>query len=92
MFVRPQPPRGSYLLQTAASSSLGHQVIGIARRLGFKTINVVRKSQHVKELKDIGYASAFDVMFETGLSGLPAVLGSYSVQSALTSASSGTAH
>ena len=43
-------------MQTAANSSLGRQVIGMAKRFGIKTINVVRKSQHVKELKDIGCA------------------------------------
>ncbi len=43
-------------MQTAANSSLGRQVIGIAKRFGIKTINVVRKSQHVKELKDLGCA------------------------------------
>jgi NADPH:quinone reductase len=45
---------GEWLLQTAAGSTLGRIVLQIARRRGFKTINVVRRRQQVEELKALG--------------------------------------
>ncbi|KAH9552949.1 hypothetical protein CY35_09G094600 [Sphagnum magellanicum] len=41
-------PKGEYLLQTAAGSVLGRQVIQLAKHWGIKTINVVRRG--VKEI------------------------------------------
>ena len=48
--------QGGWLLQTAAASSVGRQVIQIAKSQGVKTINVVRSgnaTQH-QELRDLG--------------------------------------
>jgi len=39
-------------------SALRRQVIGIAKRFGIKTINVVRKREHVDELKAAGCGTA----------------------------------
>ncbi len=39
-------PRGSWLLQTAAGSSLGHMIARLGRHCGFKTLNVVRRDVH----------------------------------------------
>ncbi|MCO5562518.1 hypothetical protein L7F22_016145 [Adiantum nelumboides] len=47
-------PMGEYLLQTAASSSVGRQVIQIAKHYGIKTINIVRKDAWEEELKALG--------------------------------------
>lgn len=47
-------PAGEWLLQTAASSVLGRQVIQLAKHYGIKTINIVRRSDAVQELKDLG--------------------------------------
>lgn len=47
-------PKGQWLLQTAAGSALGRQVISLAKHYGFKTINVVRRSAQAQELKDAG--------------------------------------
>ncbi|MGE5192908.1 MAG: zinc-dependent alcohol dehydrogenase family protein [Deltaproteobacteria bacterium] len=47
-------PEGEWLLQTAAGSALGRMIIRLGKRLGFKTINVVRRVEQVAELKAIG--------------------------------------
>lgn len=47
-------PKGEWLLQTAAGSVLGRQVIQLAKHYGVKTINVVRRKDAVAELKELG--------------------------------------
>ncbi|KAI5066843.1 hypothetical protein GOP47_0017371 [Adiantum capillus-veneris] len=47
-------PPGEFLLQTAAASVLGRQVIQLARHLGIKTINIVRRDKWISELKALG--------------------------------------
>jgi len=47
-------PKGEYLLQTAAGSVLGRQVIQLAKHWGIKTINVVRRGEQKEELKALG--------------------------------------
>ncbi|KAG0589971.1 hypothetical protein KC19_1G060500 [Ceratodon purpureus] len=47
-------PQGMYLLQTAASSTIGRQIIQICKHWNIKTINVVRRDEYVQELKSIG--------------------------------------
>ncbi|MCO5574934.1 hypothetical protein L7F22_028729 [Adiantum nelumboides] len=47
-------PPGEFLLQTAAASVLGRQVIQLARYLGIKTINIVRRDKWISELKALG--------------------------------------
>ncbi|BDA41741.1 Enoyl-[acyl-carrier-protein] reductase, mitochondrialial [Coccomyxa sp. Obi] len=47
-------PKGKYLLQNAANSVLGRQIISLAKKRGVKTINVVRRDEVVNELKGIG--------------------------------------
>jgi len=47
-------PRKGWLLQTAAGSQLGRMVIRLGQYYGFKTINVVRRSEQAAELKAIG--------------------------------------
>ena len=42
------------LLQNAANSVLGQEIITYAKHLGIKTINVVRHNQYVNELKQKG--------------------------------------
>ncbi len=49
-----QVPKGEYLLQGAAGSTLGRQLIAMAKERGVKTINVVRRKEQVQELLDIG--------------------------------------
>lgn len=51
-------PKGEFLLQTAATSVLGRQMISLAKHYGIQTINIVRREEAVKELKSIGYAFA----------------------------------
>lgn len=47
-------PRGEWLLQTAAGSSVGRMVIRLGRRFGFRTLNVVRREEQIDELKALG--------------------------------------
>src|SRR3954463_792027 len=46
--------RGDWLIQNAANSGAGQCVIQIARELGFKTVNVVRRAELVEELRSLG--------------------------------------
>ncbi len=47
-------PPGAWLLQTAAGSALGRMIIRLGRRLGFHTINVVRRREQAEELRQLG--------------------------------------
>lgn len=52
-----QVPEGEYLLQQAANSVLGKELISMAQKRGTKTINLVRRHEVVNELKQLGYTS-----------------------------------
>lgn len=47
-------PAGAYVVQTAAGSVLGRQLIQMARHLGLRTINIVRRAEAAAELKALG--------------------------------------
>lgn len=47
-------PRGAWLLQTAAGSSLGRMVIRLGKVQGFHTVNVVRRRGQAEELLRLG--------------------------------------
>jgi trans-2-enoyl-CoA reductase len=49
-----QVPKGEYMIQSAAGSTLGKQVISLAKHWGIKTINVVRRADQKAELKALG--------------------------------------
>jgi len=46
--------RGDWLIQNAANSAAGRAVIQIARELGYKAVNVVRRAELVNELRAEG--------------------------------------
>jgi trans-2-enoyl-CoA reductase len=46
--------RGDWLIQNAANSAAGRAVIQIARELGYKTVNVVRRLELIAELRAEG--------------------------------------
>jgi len=46
--------RGNWLIQNAANSAAGRAVIQIARELGYKTVNIVRRSELIDELRAEG--------------------------------------
>ena len=46
--------RGDWLIQNAANSATGRDVIQIAHELGYKTVNVVRRAELVDELRTEG--------------------------------------
>ena len=43
-----------YVLQAAAGSTLGKQLIQVAKHRGIKTINLVRRAEQIEELKALG--------------------------------------
>ena len=47
-------PRGEWLLQAAAGSTLGRMIIKLGRHDGFKTLSVVRRPEAIAELKALG--------------------------------------
>ena len=47
-------PKGGWLLQTAAGSSLGHMIARLGRHLGFKTVNIVRRDVYRDSLQKAG--------------------------------------
>ncbi|KAL2653308.1 hypothetical protein R1flu_021436 [Riccia fluitans] len=47
-------PKGEYLLQTAAGSVLGRQLIQLAKHKGIKTINLIRRPEQRAELEALG--------------------------------------
>src|SRR5256884_3204800 len=47
-------PSGSWVIQNSANSGVGRALIPIAKSLGLKTVNVVRREDVVAELKAIG--------------------------------------
>jgi mitochondrial enoyl-[acyl-carrier protein] reductase / trans-2-enoyl-CoA reductase len=60
-FVRLQ--KGDWVVQNAANSAVGRCVIQIARSRGWKTLNVVRRSDVIEDLKALG---ADEVVLEGG--------------------------
>ncbi len=46
--------KGDWLIQNAANSAAGRDIIQIARKLGYKTVNVVRRAELVDELRAEG--------------------------------------
>ena len=50
-------PAGEWLLHNGASSVLGRELVAMAQRRGTQLINVVRRREAVRELKDLGCAS-----------------------------------
>jgi NADPH:quinone reductase-like Zn-dependent oxidoreductase len=51
-FVQLQP--GEWVIQNAANSGVGRYLITLAKRAGFRTVNVVRREELVAELKALG--------------------------------------
>jgi NADPH:quinone reductase-like Zn-dependent oxidoreductase len=47
-------PKGDWLLQSAAGSTLGRMLIKLGKHDGFKTLNVVRRRDAIAELKALG--------------------------------------
>jgi NADPH:quinone reductase-like Zn-dependent oxidoreductase len=47
-------PKGEWLLQSAAGSTLGRMIIRLGQHDGFKTLNVVRRREAIAELKALG--------------------------------------
>ncbi|MFM8829533.1 MAG: MDR family NADPH-dependent oxidoreductase, partial [Spartobacteria bacterium] len=45
---------GDWIVQNAANSGVGRAVIQLAKALGFRTLNVVRRSELIPELQQIG--------------------------------------
>ena len=46
--------RGSWVIQSAANSGVGRATVAVAKSLGLKTVNVVRREEVVAEVKALG--------------------------------------
>eukprot|EP00884_Botryococcus_braunii_P016659 jgi/Botrbrau1/3677/Bobra.0008s0008.1 len=57
-------PEGAFLIQSAANSTLGKQVIAIARHKNVKTINIVRRADAKQELLKLGGDVVVDILNE----------------------------
>jgi NADPH2:quinone reductase len=53
-------PPGAWLLQSAAGSAVGKMVIQLGKKLGFRTINIVRRSETAQTLRDLGADAVID--------------------------------
>lgn len=51
-----EPPKGEWLIQTAAGSTLGRMITSLAKHYGIKIIDVVRRSEQKEELTKLGAA------------------------------------
>jgi NADPH:quinone reductase-like Zn-dependent oxidoreductase len=47
-------PAGGWLLQSAAASNVGKMVIRLGKRFGFRTINIVRRPDHIERVRQLG--------------------------------------
>ena len=47
-------PRGSWIIQNGANSGVGRAAVAIAKSLGLRTVNVVRRDEVVAEMKALG--------------------------------------
>jgi NADPH:quinone reductase-like Zn-dependent oxidoreductase len=47
-------PRGSWVIQNGANSGVGRATVAIAKSLGLRTVNVVRRDEVVAEVKALG--------------------------------------
>src|SRR5213075_3512415 len=73
--------RGDWLIQNAANSAAARAVIQIAHELGYKTVNVVRRSELIGELRadggDVVLVDSENLRHEVedAIGGLPISLG-----------------
>jgi NADPH:quinone reductase-like Zn-dependent oxidoreductase len=74
---------GEWLLQTAAGSTVGRLVIQLARHLGIRTINVVRRRDAVEEIKALGGDEVICTQDEDLLQRVAEIAGSAGVRKAI---------
>jgi NADPH:quinone reductase-like Zn-dependent oxidoreductase len=83
MLHEAQVPKGEYLLQTAANSVLGKQIISLAEHYGIKTINVVRRKDAVDEVKQAGGTEVINLESEDLVKRVQEITGGKGVHAAL---------
>ncbi len=47
-------PRGSWVIQNGANSGVGRAIVAIAKSLGLRTVNVVRRHEVITDMKELG--------------------------------------
>src|SRR5439155_15532499 len=47
-------PPGSWVIQNGANSGVGRAIIAIAKSLGLRTVNVVRRHEVITDMKELG--------------------------------------
>jgi NADPH:quinone reductase-like Zn-dependent oxidoreductase len=76
-------PKGEYLLQAAAASGLGRQLIQYCKHKGIKTINVVRRQEQIEELKALGADEVINSQTEDVVARVKEITGGKGAYSAL---------
>jgi NADPH2:quinone reductase len=49
-----QPPKGSWVVQTAAAGAVGQMIVRLGKHFGFKTLNIVRREEQKLVLEQLG--------------------------------------
>lgn len=49
-----EPEEGAWIVQNAANSGVGRCLIQIAKQMGFRTINLVRRPELIEEIRELG--------------------------------------
>jgi NADPH2:quinone reductase len=83
-------PAGAWLMQTAAGSALGRMIIRLGQRMGFRTLNVVRRREQAEELLRLGGTAAVATNEEPLAERVAALTGGEGVRHALDAVGGGT--
>jgi NADPH:quinone reductase-like Zn-dependent oxidoreductase len=76
-------PEGAWLLQSAAGSAVGKMVIKLGKKLGFRTINLVRRAETAATLQRLGAEVVIDTSREHVVERVRATAGPEGVRFAL---------
>ncbi len=82
---------GAWLLQSAAGSSLGKMVVKLGKKLGFRTINIVRRAETAETLKKLGADVVVDASREDVLNRVKEITNGEMVKYALDAVGGATA-
>lgn len=75
--------RGDWILQTAAASALGHLVMQLAKHRGVRTIGVVRRAEHARQLRDAGADAVINTADERVVDRVREITGGAGVRGAI---------
>lgn len=76
-------PAGAWLLQSAAGSAVGKMVIKLGKKLGFRTINLVRRAETAETLRKLGAEEIIDTSRDKVVDRVKSITGGEGVEYAL---------